>query len=234
MSTLTGNDDGDDEQGRADGFPGLLYQELGSDSDHADHAGGDADGDADGCFDCDDFDPFLQLQRQLCAAEAENRMLRSQLESQRLLLLMLQEDALMMARTPPLARRAQSPPPRDCDVALVNAALGGDRARVEALLDAGEADVHAERDAAIMAACRNNDLAMAGLLLQHGAHVHIDHDSPLLWAAKNGNAQLARLLIRHGADPRTLQDCALRLAANEEVAAELRGGRRLTGSGGVS
>jgi ankyrin repeat protein len=51
--------------------------------------------------------------------------------------------------------------------------------------------------------CMNNQLAVARLLIEHGADINIESqnkDSPLILACKNNNKEIVELLIEHGAN----------------------------------
>jgi uncharacterized protein len=97
--------------------------------------------------------------------------------------------------------------PADPDPALVDAAMAGDRARVEALLREG-ADPGAARGDGVTAlhfAAERGDADVARLLLGAGAEVEavtrIGAYTPLHLAARNGNGAVVELLIQAGSDP---------------------------------
>ena len=177
---------------------------------------------------------MLQLHERIAEVEMENAALRARLESQRQLLEQLQ--AALAAAAPASVGRGGArrrgcwqPVMRAEDLALLAAAGEGDLQRVQALLGSSPgaaADVHAEHDAALMAACRGGHLPVVAALLDAGADVRVDHDSPLMWAARNGDVRLATLLLERGACASSLGGCALRLArakGHEEVARLLEG-----------
>ena len=88
---------------------------------------------------------------------------------------------------------------------LNQAALAGDRAHCEALLNNG-ADVngvgmHGMKP--LMSAARSGNLEAARYLVSKGADVnaHNDSGSALMWAVNSGNEELVRFLLVSGADP---------------------------------
>jgi hypothetical protein len=156
----------------------------------------------------------LQLMERLDACDAENRKLRSQLESQRSLLMQLQADALLScAGTSGLP--GTSGPPGAADHPMIIAAERGNVDMVKLLLQNG-ADVGMHGNAALLVACQGGHRDVAQALVERGADVHVDYDSPLMWAAQRGDAKMAAMLLDHGADPDALQGCAIRLATTLE------------------
>jgi ankyrin repeat protein len=160
-------------------------------------------------YDCDSneypLDQVLQLQQQVCAYELEVRNLRAQLESQRVLLQQLQEDALMSIKLRGGATLSKNEHP------LLQAASTGDALMVAILLDNG-ADPRVQGNSAILLACQKGHHGVAEMLLERGSDVHVDHDSPLLWAVERGDVVLAKLLIKYGARCGTLENLAVRMA----------------------
>ena len=105
----------------------------------------------------------------------------------------------------PAARTSLAGEAGEGHTALMCAALGGDTARVKALLDHG-ANVNAkdsEGHTALMFAVVNLHRDVVELLLEHGADVNARADdgaTALLLAASGGDAPLVRALLDRGAD----------------------------------
>jgi ankyrin repeat protein len=91
---------------------------------------------------------------------------------------------------------------------LISAALRGDLARVQRLLEQPHVDVNWQTPltgkSALQQAAMQNQVAIVRLLLQRGANPDIatpEHQTPLQLAAYSGGTEVVQLLLEAGADP---------------------------------
>jgi hypothetical protein len=183
---------------------GAYFQ--GSESDEISNDGGDGDAAL-----------ILMLQGVIDTLKCEIRALKSQLESQRVLLEQLQTGALMSQEHMTLQTPARCREPSRVQASafpehpLLLAADIGDAQMVGMLLDNG-ADPHVHGNAALLLASQGGHIEVVEILLDRGADVHVDYDSPLQWACQRGDAAMSMLLASRGATLDALNGCPLRLA----------------------
>lgn len=156
----------------------------------------------------DDFDEILALRQRILDGEAEIRSLRSQVQSLKHLLDILQKEALENVEPRAPVQLLPTDPP------LIGAIRNRDLDSVRSLIEEHHVDPREHDDAAIVNACETGQLDVVDLLIKHGANVNVDGGCPLLWAVKNKNVRLATYLIEHGADTSLLNGCATRIAVS--------------------
>jgi len=147
------------------------------------------------------------LQMRLLEYEAEVRMLRTQLESQRALMQSLQASLLDgggHVLSDDGDRGTPLPP-------LSEACKLGDVAVIAALLTDSPSR-WGDLNAALQVACQHGRAGAAEMLIGVGADVHADHGSALLWACHTGGSEIAAMLLERGARTDVINGLPMRLA----------------------
>lgn len=83
------------------------------------------------------------------------------------------------------------------DIALVQAASGGEVATVQWLLDRG-ASLHVNEDQPLFEACYHGHANVVDVLAKYGAEIRSSFDRSLVAAAFKGHIQVAQVLLQNG------------------------------------
>eukprot|EP00195_Chlamydomonas_chlamydogama_P012792 CAMPEP_0202893218 /NCGR_PEP_ID=MMETSP1392-20130828/2836_1 /ASSEMBLY_ACC=CAM_ASM_000868 /TAXON_ID=225041 /ORGANISM="Chlamydomonas chlamydogama, Strain SAG 11-48b" /LENGTH=386 /DNA_ID=CAMNT_0049577471 /DNA_START=147 /DNA_END=1304 /DNA_ORIENTATION=- len=97
------------------------------------------------------------------------------------------------------------------DMALVQAASGGETASIRWLLEHG-ADVHVAEEQPLFEASYHGHAAAVALLVECGAAVRARNDSALIAAAFKGHIEVAQIMLANGADVNSQKGRALQQA----------------------
>ena len=99
-------------------------------------------------------------------------------------------------------------------LALEQAARRGNFEIVKWLVENG-ANVHYDKDSALIGASEQGHLDIAKFLLENGADINAQSGDALGRASKNGHLEMVKLLVGSGADIHAYDDYALRMAAGK-------------------